>query len=275
MLSSKKLCIIHGNCQGETLTALLGASPEFMAAYEVEYYVNFTRQAIPSESLARCGLLLHQHLGEEWGDLSSASLRAALGPGARSLCIPNMLFKGYWPFWSSKPGFDYSDMMLDSLLERGLGKDEAMLVAVRGNLDQMFGLEALLRETLAVERGKERLCDVQYVDIIEERFRKEKLFMSVNHPGRTLMLHAADAVLGKLGMPGLPESYRQAYPEVRYEFELPIHPQVAGFHRLEFVPEGAMYTIYGHPMTYVEYIGLYLDCKLAGRSDFIRYLQGR
>jgi hypothetical protein len=256
------------------MAALLSASPEFMAAYEVEYYVNFTRQAIPPESLGRCALFLHQHLGPEWGELSSEALRKRMPPDARSVCFPNMLFKGYWPFWSSRPGFEYSDSLLDGLLERGLSRAEILHVALRGNLDRMHGLAGMLADTLAREREKESRCGVKYVDLIEADFRRERLFQSVNHPGRRLMLHAADSILAALSMPSLPEEFTSVCPELYSEFELPIHPQVAAFHGLEFVSPGQLFNVYGRPMTYAAYIGEYIDCKLAGRPDFIAWLQG-
>jgi hypothetical protein len=269
------LCIIHGNCQGETLAALLLASPEFVAAWRVEYYVNFTRQAIPDESLGRCGLFLHQRLGEQWGEFSSEALRARLPRGARSISFPNMLFKGYWPFWSGEPGFDYRDTLLDSLLDRGLAPPEALAMALRLDLDRHFGLAGLLADTLARERGKERLSDVGYVHLIEESYRAEKLFQSVNHPRKRLMLHAADGVLALLGLPPLPEGVKAACPELYPEFELPIHPKVAAFHGLKFCGGDTRFNVYGQSLTYREYAALYLDCRAGGRSDFIAYLQGR
>jgi hypothetical protein len=273
MLSGKKTCILHGNCQGETLAAFLASSPGFTAAFDVEYYVNFTRQAIPQESLARCGLFLHQHLGPEWGELSSDALKAQLPPGAQSLCYPNMLFKGYWPFWSNRPGFDYADSLLDELLGRGLGKFEALHVALKADLDTMYGLAGLLGDTLTRERDKERLCDVKYVDLIEENFRHDRLFVSVNHPGRRLMFHAADSVLALLGIGPLPDAFRSVCPELYQDFQLPMHPNVAAFHGLAFGGWQERYNVYGRALTYPEYIALYLDCRLLGRSDFITFLQ--
>jgi hypothetical protein len=255
------------------LAAFLASSPGFTAAFDVEYYVNFTRQAIPQEKLARCGLFLHQHLGPEWGELSSDALKAQLPPDAASLCYPNMLFKGYWPFWSNRPGFDYADSLLDELLGRGLGKFEVLHVALKADLDAMYGLAGLLADTLARERDKERLCDVKYVDLIEENFRQDRLFLSVNHPGRRLMLHAADSVLALLGMGPLPDAFRSACPELYQDFQLPMHPNVAAFHGLAFGGWQERYNVYGRALTYPEYIALYLDCRLLGRSDFITFLQ--
>jgi hypothetical protein len=272
---AKTLCILHGNCQGETLAALLLASPEFNQAFEIRFHVNFTRQAVPAEDLARCGLFLHQHLGEEWLELSSNHLRGQLPKKAHSLCFPNMLFKGYWPFWTSGTGVELADSLLDHLIEQGLGKADILHVALRGDLDAMFGLAGLLEETLAREREKEKSSAVKYVDIIEEGFRREKLFQSVNHPGNRLMLHVADSVLSALGMPPLPQGFKEVCPVLHPKFEMPIHPQVAAFHGLSFAGQGCRFNVYGVALTYAEYMGLYVDCRLAGRGDFINFLHGR
>ena len=271
----KQLCVLQGNCQGETLKALLSASPEFEDGYAVEYYVNYTRQAIPTESLSRCALFLHQHLGDDWGEVASTALKGALPATARALCFPNILFKGYWPFWSNRPGFDYADSLLDTLLERGLQPVEALHVALHSDLSKAFDLSALLAETLEKERQKEAFSDIAYVDEMEKRFRDEKLMNSVNHPNRRLMFLVADGVLALLGMPPLGQEIRALCPELYPEFELPIHPQVAAYHGLAFGGEGARFNVYGQALTWGEYAALYLTCKQAGRSDFINFLQER
>lgn len=274
MEKANRLCIIHGNCQGEVLAAFLAASPEFSAAWRVEFYVNFQRQAIPAESLAGCGLFLHQHLGERWGGLSSASLAARLPEGALRVRYPNMLFKGYWPFWSSKPGFEFADSLLDGFIERGLSAAEALHMTLRCDLDRLFGLGRMLGETLAVERAKELSSDVKYVHALESGFRSRQLFQTVNHPRAELMLLVADGVLGVLGLPPLPEDFRRTCPELYPEFELPIHPKVAAFHGLGFCPPGRRFNVFGQGLTYEEYAALYIDCRLSGRADFTAYLQG-
>ncbi len=269
----KRLCVLHGNCQGETLRALLSASPEFVDAFEVEYYVNFTRQAIPSSSLSRCGLFLHQHLGESWGEVSSPALRAALPKAARKVCFPTIMFTGYWPFWSNRPGFDFADSFLDSLLERGLTAAEALHVAVHTDLSKSFDLSAMLAATFEKERHKEIFSDIAYVDVLERHFRTQKLMNTINHPRRRLMFHVADGVLEQLGMPPLGEEIRTLCPELYADFELPIHPGVARHHGLAFGGEGAHFNVYGRSLTYAGYAAQHLACRQAGRSDFIQFLQ--
>jgi len=269
----KRLCVLHGNCQGEILKALLSASPEFSAAFDLEYYVNFTRQPIADSSLSRCDLFLHQHLGEHWGPLSSEALRNALPAGSRALCFPNILFKGYWPFWSDRPGFDYADSFLDALLERDLKPEEAVHVALHADLSKLYDLSALLAETLVLERAKELRSDIAYVDLLEENFRTQKIMNTINHPGRGLMFHVADGVLALLGMPPLGKEIRALCPALYPDFELPIHPRVAAHHGLAFGVEGTRFNIYGQALTYGEYARRYVACKHAGREDFTAFLQ--
>lgn len=268
----KQLCLLHGNCQGEVLAALLSASLEFTARYEVEFVVNFTQEPVRPGSLARCGLYLHQHLGPLWGELSTQAFVARLPGGCKTICFPNMFFTGYWPFWSNRAGFDCADSFLDDLIEQELDRDECLRQATRADVSRLFDLKALLEASLAREREKEALCDVPYVSYMEENFRTRQLFRTINHPGREILLRTADAVLALLDMAPLPPAFREICPDFYGDFELPVHPGVAAFHGLAFAGAERRYTIYGTAMTYAEYAARYLDCRMAGRADFLAYL---
>ena len=40
--------------------------------------------------------------------------------------IPNLFFKGYWPFWTNAAqGIDFADSLLERLLSQGLAPEEA------------------------------------------------------------------------------------------------------------------------------------------------------
>jgi hypothetical protein len=116
----KGRCILHANCQGEPLLERLMASPEFAGGYECVQYTNYTREPVPDDMLARCALFLYQHLGREWDGLASERLVSRLPASTRSLCIPNLFFKGYWPGWSGQGGFNFRCTLLDELIGRGL-----------------------------------------------------------------------------------------------------------------------------------------------------------
>ncbi|MDR2727325.1 MAG: hypothetical protein LBC10_04965 [Deltaproteobacteria bacterium] len=268
----KRLCILHANCQGDPLAFLLAASPEFSARYAVRRFVNYRRDPIPGDLLARCALFLFQPLGDAWDELASSRLAERLPQDARCLQIPNMFFKGYWPFWTNAGPLDFGDSFLDRLAEQGLSQAEAMHVYLHGKLETKFDLDAIADETLARERDKERLAEVRSADFVAMHWRNRQLFTSVNHPAPELMIRAADGILAALDLPPAPEAAKRACPPCDADFDLPIHPAVGRHFGLPFVSEARRYNIFGHPMSFAEYAACYMDCRLRGLDNFIAYL---
>ncbi len=269
----QRIAIIHANCQGEPLASALLSSPEFARAYLPRVYLNYARQVIPEDALAHCGLLLYQHLGPEWGELSSASVLSRLPAGCPSLCIPNMFFRGPWPLWSGAPGFDYRDVFLDRLLEMNLPGPEILRLYLTMPLERKYDLAAMLEETIARERAREAHTPLKYLDFILEHWRTRPLFLTVNHPGPELLARTAAAILRHLGMapPAAPPQPHADYTG----FELPVHPQVAACYGLEYGGPQATYRCYATTKTFAQYAAAYVDCRLSGIDDFIAYLHLR
>lgn len=270
----KELCIVHANCQGEPLANLLLKSPDFRRRYRVRIYTNYTREPIPADELSSCGLLLHQHLDEKWGELASSALRERIPDQAVSLCIPNMFFKGYWPLWSGEPGFDYRDILLDRLLDKGLGRTETLHLYLNTGLALKYDIEKLIEESLRHEKKKEGQTPVKYLDLILEGQKSKMLFNTVNHPGPELMAHAARGTLKALGLDES-EVEKQKTEDFFPEIKLPIHPLVAGRLGLDFAGPDTRYEVYGKKRTFAEYAEAYVDCRLLGEENFIGYLRLR
>lgn len=268
-----ELCLVHANCQGEPLIALLMAQPDFRARWRCLLVTNYTREKVPEDALAACTLFLHQHLGSQWGELSSDALCARLNPSARAVAIPNMFFKGYWPLWTSDPNFDYSDMLLDALLARGLSAAETLHLFLRTDPARYFDLDALAAASLDHERAKETHSDVPYLDHLLTRCKESQLFFTVNHPRRELLAPAATGVLCLLGLPSLTPQEIADVPEELNEISLPIHPAIAARQGLAFADAETLYRVYGQDMTFATYASHYVRCKLLGEKDFIGYLR--
>ncbi len=293
----RSLCLIHANCQGDPLAQLLAAAPQFAERYEIRRYTNYLRERVPPAELSGCGLFLYQHLGEKWDDHASDKLLSMVNPAAQVLRLPNMLFTGYWPFWTHKSSMDFGDAFLDRLVSMGLGMAEILHVYLHGDIAAKYDLDAMLRASLDVERDKERGAGVgsgrirgdgaaagpvaggipavvaPTVELVESLWKQERLFATINHPNRRLVLHVAEGVLAALGMDPLPPAARNGFTDPYPEFELPIHPQVAAHHGLAFGGPDAAYNIYGRRMTFEEYARRYADCRLRGIDNFIGYLQ--
>ncbi|NDY57920.1 hypothetical protein G3N56_14385 [Desulfovibrio sulfodismutans] len=271
----KPLCLIHANCQGEPLVKLFAAHPGFSRDFEIAHAVNYTRQPVPPALLRRCGLFLHQRLEAEWGELCSDELLSRLPAGCPSLCLPNLFFLDYWPFWSSNTAFAYSDFFLDELLSRGLSDREIMHLYLHTDPARYFDLDAIMEKSRRREAEKEKHWDIKLSQSVREMSRHSLAFHTVNHPGRSLCLMTAEAVLDKLGYPPLPGPVREAFPDPFGEFTMPIHPRIAARLGLTFLPEAPLFPVYGRDMGIEEYVGCYLACKRLKETDFIGFLRLR
>jgi hypothetical protein len=267
-----RLCILHANCQGGPLAFLLNSVPEFAAAYTVRRVVNYRRTPIPEEIMAACSLFLFQPLGDEWDELTSSRLRERLPGKALCLQLPNMFFKGYWPFWTNAGPMDFGDSFLDHMVEQGLSLAEAKHVYLRGGLESKFDLDAIAAGSLDREREKERCAVVGTADVVAQRWKREQMFSSVNHPGRHLCLHVAGGVLSALGMPPVPHAARDMCPPCNDDLDLPIHPGVGRHFGLPFAGADRRYNIFGRSMTFEQYITCYLHCRMQGGHDFTAWL---
>lgn len=268
----KKLCLIHANCQGEPLEELLNLNPDFSDHYETRHFTNYLREPIPDRLIEGCDLFLYQYVGKDWGKLGSDHLCSKLKPRSVSLAIPSMFFKNYWPLWTNTPGFDYPDIFLESLLERELTESQILHLYLNSRLDRIYDFTTLTSGSEKHELAKENRTPIKYVDYIKENYRERRLFNTVNHPGKELMIRTADKILNQLGMAPLTDKAIREYPETFPEIELPIHPQVAEKLDLNFGGPEEKYYVYGAIITFEEYIIRYIKCRKSGISDFIGFL---
>lgn len=269
----KPLCLVHANCQGEPLVALLRSHPEFERRYRVRYYVNYTREFVPPDALEECELFLHQWLEPHWGEFGSEAMRARLSPRARALVLPNFLFLGYWPFWDHAPGIEFSDFFLNDLVARGLSKAECMHIYCDTDVRRYHDPEPIVQQSFAVEREKEKRWDVKCLDWVHERWRRQQLFLTVNHPAKDLAFHVAQEVLAALGFDPLAREHYRAMREPFPDFEQPIHPQVGKVFGLPFAGPERAWRTFGHRRTFRQYVACYLDCRLNQVADLSAYLR--
>jgi hypothetical protein len=271
---TKELCIVHANCQGDPLVERLRLCPEFADRYECVLITNYTREPVPADLLSRCSLFLYQRLGPKWDELASESLLEKLPSDARSLCVPNMFFTGYWPTWSGATGFDYRCSLLDELIATPLPVEEIVLLYIHTDMAAKFDLLSMVIDTLERERQREAHTPVKYLDIISRDYRSEQLFNTVNHPRKRLMNHAASGVLRELGFTAPDAAALDALGEPFPEFEQPINPKVAAHFGWDFVGPDRLYEIYGRKMNFSRWVSNYVFAKKAGVKDFIGFLQG-
>lgn len=264
----KKLCILHGNCQGDVLAILLGHSEEFTKNFDILRVVNYQKRQIDPGDLSRCSLFLYQHLGSQWGENASENLCGRLPPGSESICFPNMFFQGYWPFWrKDETIIEFVDSFLEMLLAKNLPVP-ALLNLYRKCDPALAGdISGVPESTLRIEREKEKHSDIKYVHLIEENWQKKQLFLTINHPAMPLHVHVANSVLNMLGFKSLKTSISDNIPHPYDEFWLPIHPVIGARLSLPFVNADRKYNCFSHKLTHDEYTRVYLACRMNNVSN--------
>lgn len=272
---SRLLCLLHANCQGDMLLPLLEKTPAFAQRFQVRRYVNFTREPLDAADLERCALFLYQPLGRQWGELSSQALLQRLPPSCTAVPIPNLFFKGYWPFWQSGGPINFTDALLEKLLEKG-DSQTALRLYLKGDpalLGDTATLEAIAQDSLAHEEAKEHDAPIRCAPLLRERWRTEQLFLTVNHPCAELVFYVADALLRLLGLGGLPPAVRSAYAHPYNDFWLPIHPGVGTALGLAFASAERRYPLFHNCLTHREYVTAYLACRSLHVADLLTFLR--
>jgi hypothetical protein len=270
---------MHANCQGEELETLLTASRAFSSVYRIVRRINYTREPILPEDLERCALFLYQHLDAHWGDLASEALMCRLPRTACRLRIPNMFFKGYWPFWTSSGPINFGDFLLNRLLDEGNPKEVILAVYLHGKVEAFGDFQAAVDESLTSTEADDPEKIFGLSERIREHWKTRMLFHTVNHPGAELLTYTADVVLRRLGFPPLSRDERASVCRCRLfpsyaDFDLPVHPATAAFHGLTFAGPDTRFKVFGRKMTFEQYVSRYIDCRLAGLEDgFLGYLQ--
>jgi hypothetical protein len=274
-MPAKKKCLLHANCQGEPLRELLLLSVPFAAECDITHYTNYLREEIPATALAGCDLFLYQHLVSKWEELSSSALLSRLNTRTERLCLPNMFFKGLWPFWVNEGPMDFSDVLLEKLLAAGAEKPEILKLYLHGDIRRFANLDQTLADTFQLEEENERLCGVRTLPLVKEFWKSEMLFHTCNHPGKRLLAFVADSVLKRLGYPPLrPEDLAGYQPEYA-NFDLPFHPVIAAHHGLGYGGAGYEFNVFGRPMDFGRYVSRYIEARRQGvrGPEFLAFLQ--
>lgn len=270
----RSLCIIHANCQGDSLHRILASTPAFSKCFIIRKYTNYLEEKVMDIDLNNCNLLLYQQLSDKWHDAASSALLARLPLGAQALCIPNMFFKGYWPLWTNKTFMAYGDIFMEYLAGQSLNATEFLYLCNHADVASLYPLDDMVEQSLEHERSKEVHCVVETVDMVQELWRTEKLFSTVNHPASRLLLHVADGVLQALGLGRVPDTVRAAFAESCVDdFEQPILPQVGRHFGLPFAAENSQYAVFGQRMAFAEYCQCYFACHREGIPDFAAFMQ--
>ncbi len=212
----RERAIVVGNCQAIGLETLLSMNEAFAERFEL---VSFPAvHEIPDEQIPElhravegASVALLQKVDDGYRDgigLGTAQL-AAIAGSATVVRWPSTFWAGYVPdmfYLRDAEGrpvvdgpFDYHDRVILQAFVDGAGVEEtcARLADPARPSDAVAWANAATAELALRGEG----CDVQVTSYIEERFREELLFFTMNHPTDVLLGYMADEALALLGLP--------------------------------------------------------------------------
>lgn len=207
----KKKYSVYGNCQANPLGNILQTNAEFAESWE---FVPFPKPSFElrqgdwediEKLLGELDLFITQNVGESHGIFASSNLANHLKAGGKVVRIPNAYFSGYMPevvyFRAGEPHVtkfcDYHDAnFLAFFMEDPVNAVQKAVDAAtdKSQYTQEFVLANAMASINELKRREEE-CDVTVSDYIEQNWRNDILFYSINHPRTAVLSHMATQIL--------------------------------------------------------------------------------
>lgn len=273
----KPKLILWGNCQAGFLAEVLRASPEFMAAFELRFYRNFTRPGVfdyetcPAEELENCAVLLYHKVFTPQFVRAAAKRLEHLSARALRIPLPYLKCTLYWPFFDTASDpllitpdnpwgvLPYRSPVLDDWIREG--HDDEAIIRAFGALDPAEHLDLHRQEQetykrwLLLERDSEG--KLEFASFLMRNWRNSLLFYVQNHVAKPVLLHLANQILAQLDLPRLgPRDIARC--DCGQHVTYPVHPGAARRYGIGFVKEGTRYSLNGKLYTFREFLRFYL-----------------
>lgn len=236
-----------GNCQAQTLTQMahfLDLGAELIVPPPVFDIQAFDTKEIREEVLS-ADFIFAQRVSENYSaEYIRPSSLEELAPG-KHLIWPNIYFDGYFPGIRymyagtgtkvTGPLSDYHFDQVEKMWQAGATVEDAWDLLSSSDAGRQN--DPMPAETsIHMMRERESVCDITMSDFIENNFRKEKLFFSMNHPSDQTMLEALSRMLEKaqIGISTKDKSIKdlQGFPYTLNEIDLPTLPYVSNLYGL-------------------------------------------
>ncbi len=199
-----KLCIIYANCQGTALGHFLNKNPVFQSEYQVEYLVNYLmideKKEVPFDLLQKADLFIYQPTDEKHGVYATDNLLLYLKDTCHVISFPYIYNNSFWPFFKIDQKIVNAEPIID-LLESGASAIEIVLKFFSLRID--FNFQNRFQKTMQLLLEKEAATTVKVSDYILENYKKERLFLTHNHPSTQLLVHCVNQILSILQYPTL------------------------------------------------------------------------
>ncbi len=202
--SDRKKCLFIGMCHVGGVKKFLEEFSKFPNFYESQIFANWelmkNNSKIPLKTLREADLVIYQPLGDEHGCYSTKksnpdSFFNLLRDDAVTISIPRLHNNSLWPIYhrtNSKVKGDYYGTINNKVTSRA----EFDYLYDSGAID--FDFQNRFDKNCEISRAKEAICDVKIVDFILANLRKQKLFLTQDHPTSFLFNEVTRQVCNKL-----------------------------------------------------------------------------
>jgi hypothetical protein len=229
-------CVIYGNCQGWPIALLLLAHQQFRQQYSI-VKIPPVQDLQPSDqprvlsAVRQADLFIYQPVQDDYRGLPFAGtkfLREQTAPGSLQLSFPSLYFRGYSPEIVyirrpdgriyDGPASHYHNTYIIEQYCAGRPGSAALAHLLDPELVPAEQSLAVADRSMEELRRHETDVLIPVSDFVAQNFRRQRLFLTINHPALALLAYVAQSILEKLGIDPFPVSwFRQLQRRLGYE----------------------------------------------------------
>jgi FkbH-like protein len=275
-----KTLVIYGNCQGAMLHGLAERLKGLHDDFEIAVILGHVPEdeAKLSDPALENAVMLWEQYDERASVPMRDQLRERVGANCPRLIYPSLSMFSLWPFnWPDSrshpepPRFPYGRYPYDGdavgieVAKEGLRGQAAFDRYMDISRSRLKNLSAQFDRDVEQWRRRDNASDVKMADYLLNTYRKERTFFTWGHVSGSAVKEIAVQLLAKsksafgLDASGWENEVRSLQDGVD-DFWMPIHPDVAAWHKLEFVTnDQALYNIYGNFWTFEQFMQRYIE----------------
>ena len=253
--STKKTCLVYGNCQARPISRLLAANNSFSRKYRI---INFkpvhqvTKQDIPYliKLCKQVDLFIYQPVKHEYKglyELSTNFLISLLKKNALIISFHSLFFDAYSPeirYIRSKnavysgPFNDYHNKSIIDMFIKGENINNTYNLLLNQNAYDSNHI--ISKYNIAIDELYRResisSIDIKIASYIERSFKSLRLFWTFNHPSNNLLMYCTSGILKHLCIPERRDLLLQRLlrSELLGGYYFSIHPSVYKTLKLRF-----------------------------------------
>jgi hypothetical protein len=232
---NKKICIIYANCQGRGIKIFLQKHPLFNETIEIitlESYIFINEQLqLPIDLFKTASFFIYQPVDNKYGYYATDHVKSYLPEHCQSISFPYIYNNALWPLFEDVQGI-VGQEAISKLFEQGYSLKQVTDLFFDEAID--FKFEERFKQSISILKEKERMTDISISDFIACNLRKNKLFLTQNHPTSIVFVYCVNQMLRRLGFSVLPETLSYHVNEASLPDCWPLSPYEKKFYGYQY-----------------------------------------